>query len=62
MREFYNVANIILLHSRCEAFGRVVLEAFAHGVPVVAKGCGGPSEIIKHGKTGLLFSTGTAVS
>lgn len=57
MREYYNIANIILLHSKCEAFGRVILEAFAHGVPVVAKGCGGPSEIIKHGKTGLLFST-----
>ena len=61
MREYYNIANIILLHSKCEAFGRVILEAFAHGVPVVAKGCGGPSEIIKHGKTGLLFSTGMAV-
>eukprot|EP00889_Picochlorum_renovo_P006396 jgi/Picre1/33426/NNA_008750.t1 len=57
MQEYYNVANIILLHSKCEAFGRVILEAFAHGVPVVATGCGGPSEIIKHGKTGLLFST-----
>ncbi|KAI8100271.1 hypothetical protein M9435_006756 [Picochlorum sp. BPE23] len=56
MQEYYNVANIILLHSKCEAFGRVILEAFAHGVPVVATGCGGPSEIIKHGKTGLLFS------
>eukprot|EP00889_Picochlorum_renovo_P007419 jgi/Picre1/34449/NNA_001917.t1 len=57
MREYYNIANIILLHSKCEAFGRVILEAFAHGVPVVATGCGGPAEIIKHGKTGLLFST-----
>ncbi|KAI8112063.1 hypothetical protein M9434_003387 [Picochlorum sp. BPE23] len=57
MREYYNVASIILLHSKCEAFGRVILEAFAHGVPVVATGCGGPAEIIKHGKTGFLFST-----
>ncbi|KAI8110008.1 hypothetical protein M9434_001284 [Picochlorum sp. BPE23] len=58
MREFYNIGNIMVLNSECEAFGRVIVEAFAHGVPVLAKGCGGPAEIIKHGKTGLLFSTG----
>ncbi|KAI8107946.1 hypothetical protein M9435_002973 [Picochlorum sp. BPE23] len=57
MREYYHAANIILVHSNCEAFGGVILEAFAHRVPVVATGCGGPSEIIKHGTTGLLFTT-----
>ena len=37
-----------------EAFGRVILEAQAAGVPVVANKVGGVSEIIDHGKTGLL--------
>ena len=37
-----------------EAYGNVVVEALACGVPVVAYKRGGPSEIIKHGITGFL--------
>ncbi len=37
-----------------EAYGNVVVEALACGVPVVAYKRGGPSEIIQHGKTGFL--------
>jgi len=37
-----------------EAFGNVVVEALACGVPVIAYKRGGPSEIIKHGQTGYL--------
>ena len=37
-----------------EAYGNVVVEAMACGVPVVAYRRGGPSEIIKHGLTGFL--------
>lgn len=37
-----------------EAFGNVAIEALACGVPVIAYGRGGPSEIIKPGKTGFL--------
>jgi lipopolysaccharide heptosyltransferase II len=37
-----------------EAFGRVIIEAQAAGVPVVATRVGGVSEIIEHEKTGLL--------
>ena len=37
-----------------EAYGNVVVEAMACGVPVVAYKRGGPSEIIKHGLTGFL--------
>ena len=37
-----------------EAYGNVVVEALACGVPVVAYKRGGPSEIIKHGGTGYL--------
>ncbi len=39
-----------------EAFGRVILEAQAAGVPVVATRVGGVVEIIDHEKTGLLVS------
>lgn len=52
----------LLAHSDClvlstiteEAFGRVILEAQAAGVPVVATRVGGVVEIIDHEKTGLL--------
>ncbi len=37
-----------------EAYGNVVVEAMACGVPVVAYQRGGPSEIVQHGKTGFL--------
>ena len=37
-----------------EAYGNVVVEAMACGVPVVAYKRGGPSEIIEHGLTGYL--------
>jgi len=37
-----------------EAYGNVVVEALACGVPVIAYKRGGPSEIIQHGETGYL--------
>ena len=37
-----------------EAYGNVVVEAMACGVPVVSYKKGGPSEIIQHGETGYL--------
>ena len=41
-----------------EPFGRVAVEAFANGAPVIASDIAGCSEIISHGKTGLLFKPG----
>lgn len=37
-----------------EAFGNVAIEALACGVPVIAYGRGGPTEIVRHGQTGWL--------
>ena len=37
-----------------EAYGNVVVEAMACGVPVISYKKGGPGEIIKHGETGFL--------
>lgn len=41
-----------------ETFGRVVVEAFAKGTPVIAANIGAISELIEHGRTGLLFCPG----
>lgn len=46
-----------LIHTAdSEPFGRVIIEAMVHGVPVVAAAGCGPAEIIAGGKTGILFA------
>lgn len=62
MQRFYATADVFILNSYCEAFGRVILEAFATGIPVLARNCGGPSEIIQNMTTGLLYKSGMYVS
>ena len=39
-----------------EAYGNVIVEAMACGVPVVAYKKGGPGEIVQHGETGFLVT------
>lgn len=49
----------LLIHpSRRESFGRVIVEALAREVPVVAARSGGAEEILTDGKTGFLVSVG----
>lgn len=46
--------DVFVLPSIGEAFGNVLAEAMACGVPVVASRSGGIPEIVDHGRTGLL--------
>jgi glycosyltransferase involved in cell wall biosynthesis len=49
----------LMLHcAEREPFGRVLIEAMAMQVPVIAFGGAGPGEIIAHGETGVLVPTG----
>ncbi len=41
-----------------EPFGRVVIEAFSRGVPVLAARIGALEELVEHGRTGRLFRAG----
>jgi len=41
-----------------ETFGRVAIEAFARGTPVVASKIGAIAELVEHGRTGLHFRPG----
>lgn len=44
-----------------ETFGRVALEAFAKGTPVVAAKIGAIAELVEHQRTGFQFTPGDAV-
>ncbi len=52
MAEFYRSANMFLFPSFDEAFGLVVAEAMAMGLPVVTASTGGASEIFEDGSCG----------
>ena len=49
---------VVHFSTRDEPFGRVVIEAMACGVPVVAAHAGGPAEIVEHGVNGWLVMPG----
>jgi len=53
-----SASDVVVLASKQEPFGRVVIEAMAAGKPVVATSCGGPKEIIVEGSTGYLRDYG----
>ena len=52
-------AAFLVLPSECyENFPRVIVEAFAKGVPVLGSRIGSMEELIEDGQTGVLFRTG----
>lgn len=51
-------ASVLVLTSKFEGFGLVLVESLARGVPVIATNCGGPSEIIRSGENGWLLAVG----
>jgi glycosyltransferase involved in cell wall biosynthesis len=59
---FYAQADLFLWPAVNEAYGMVLLEAQAHGCPVVAGRNGGVSSVVLHGETGLLSSGGDAAA
>lgn len=55
LNELIASADIFLMCSRNEAFGRVTVEAMSTGCPVIGLNSGGTSEIIEDGVSGVLY-------
>jgi len=56
---FLRKSHLLILTSRYEGFGNVLVEALTLGVPVISTNCkSGPSEILLNGKGGELISIG----
>jgi glycogen synthase len=53
--EWYAAADVLVVPSRYEPFGMVVLEGMLHGLPIVAADVGGPAAILKHARTRVPF-------
>lgn len=52
----------LVLASRSEAMGRVLIEAAAAGKPRIASRVGGTYTVVTHGKDGLLFESGNVAA
>jgi len=50
--------DAVVVPSRFEGFGLSAVEAMAAAKPVIASDTGGLSEIVRHGKSGLVFQNG----
>lgn len=58
MARCFQVADMTLVTSEVEAFGRIAAESQACGTPVVAFGAGGIPEVVPHGAGGYIAPTG----
>jgi glycosyltransferase involved in cell wall biosynthesis len=56
LKEYYRMADIFVYPSKYENFGQPLLEAGAHGLPIIATPVGVARDIIIDGETGYLTS------
>jgi glycosyltransferase involved in cell wall biosynthesis len=57
MNEVWSKIDCLVHTAANEPFGRVIIEAMGHHVPVIAINQCGPGEIIQNGKTGILVNS-----
>jgi len=59
LKELWKQIDCLVHTAGKEPFGRIIIEAMAHRVPVIAVDSCGPGEIIEHDSTGILVPTGS---
>ena len=62
IERYYGAADVLLLPTPYDAFGMVVTEAMACGIPVITTPLAGASEVMTHGVHGLLVDSPTDVA
>ncbi len=62
MDGLYRAADLLLLPSRFDTFGCVILEAMSCALPTLAYNCKGPKSVIKHGVSGFLVEDAQALA
>lgn len=60
IRPWLRSSSLLLLTSENEPFGRVIVEAMACGLPIIATRSGGVPEIVREGIDGILVTPGSA--
>jgi glycosyltransferase involved in cell wall biosynthesis len=59
--DLMGAAKCLIFPSECyETFGRVIIEAYSRGTPVIASQLGAAAEIVEDGRTGFHFRSGDA--
>lgn len=56
LQEYYKMADVFVYPSKYENFGQPLIEAAAHGLPIVATAVGVARDIVIDGETGYLTS------
>ncbi len=62
LTNYYHASDIYISSSKHESFGKVLVEAMAAGLPVVATRTTGSKEIIKNGVNGYLIDIGDSAA
>ncbi len=57
---YYERADIALICSKNEAFGRITIEAMKYGLPIIASNAGANTELINDGFNGLYYEPGSS--
>ncbi len=58
VERYYREADLVVMPSYAETFGRVTAEALGYGCPLVASRIPATQEIVDEGRSGLLFEAG----
>ncbi|MGD9688872.1 MAG: glycosyltransferase [Phycisphaerales bacterium] len=51
----YASSDLLVFPSETDTLGQVVMEAQSSGIPVIVSSVGGPREVTRHGRTGLII-------